>query len=133
MPFEFREHDVQSATAAAILVSLEHLGAETAPENVVRQLRRFGLEVSVADVEAVKATYSLARPATDGRVPVEPVVEAPPDDTWREAEATAAPTLIEAKRLLVTAGSVELAKHSLEVVEGATPHETRCSDESPRT
>lgn len=117
------EDQTRIATIAAIRLALDQLGAGTAPENVVRHLRRFDLNVSVADVEAIKADLFLSRlptrPALDGDPLAEPtrVFDLTPDEAWREGEATTAPTLHEASALISSAGSVEAAKHTLEVAD----------------
>jgi hypothetical protein len=111
------------ATLAAIRISLAHCGVGTAPENIVRHLRQFDLEVTIADVTAVKAEEFVSkRPqeaAPNGAV--KQAAELAPDMAWREAEATASPLLQDAQRLLSAAGSAELAKHSLEVAEQEAP------------
>ncbi len=109
----------QAATIAAIRVSLDHLGAATAPEHVVKHLRRFDLAVSTADVEAVKAQQFLAQTVSRDGAQSE---DSPPDEAWRVAEVTSTHTLSDAQRLLSTAGSVDLAKHTLEVADHGAPN-----------
>jgi hypothetical protein len=117
------EEQTRIATIAAIRVALDQLGVGTAPENVVRHLRRFDLNVRVADVEAIKADLFLSRQAIRSALNGDPLAEPTtvfdltPDEAWREAETTATPTLHDASALISSAGSVEAAKHTLDVAD----------------
>lgn len=128
------EEQTRIATIAAIRVALDQLGAGTAPENVVRHLRRFDLNVSVADVEAIKADLFLSRlpvrPVLEGDPLAEPtaVFDLTPDEAWREGETTAAPTLHEATALISCAGSVEAAKHALDVADQEQQRQSKKRD-----
>jgi hypothetical protein len=116
MTHEPLSNGARQATIAAIRVSLEHLGPATAPEQIARYLRRFDLAVTPADVEAVKAAQFLSQSGNDAASGVDP--DAAPDDAWRESEATTPPTLHEAQQLLTATGSLELAKHNLDIANG---------------